>query len=86
MVVLIAKRRMRVIAWMQEGSAFRFTVDVVDCAVRLGRCRVAKAEAAIVEDLCYQDDVGESVVDGQYDHGWQDALQDRTKYVENISS
>lgn len=47
---------------------------------------VSQGEAAIVEDLAQKHNVGESVVDGENDHGGQNALQDGAEDVEDISS
>lgn len=46
---------------------------------------VAQGETAVVETLTQQDDVGQGVVDGQDDHGGEDALEDGAKDVEDVA-
>lgn len=56
--------------------------------VLLGRGRddlVLPREAPVVEALSEEDYVGDGVVDGQDDHGGQDALQDCAEDVEDIA-
>ncbi len=77
---------MRVVVWVQERAAFSFVVHISDCTIQFGWYRVAETEASIVEDLRYQDNIGESVIDSQNNHGRQNALQNCPKYIKDISS
>ena len=49
------------------------------------RRAVAESETTIVEDLENQNNVGQGVVDGQYDHGGQNTLKDGAQDVEDIA-
>lgn len=65
----------------EEGFVFGGVVVVVE---GLGWC-VGEGEAAVVEALTEQDDVGERVVDGEDNHGRENALEHGSEDVEHIA-
>jgi hypothetical protein len=64
---------------MQQGTGFGVAVRLTMLDV------VTQSEATVIEALSKEHNIGQSVVDGQNYHGWQDALENGTKNVKHIA-